>query len=209
MRFILFLPLLLTLFTAFGQDANQARTTNLGLSTNAVFYKKSYKAFLIPQWEIRKNAHAFSVGLTILVTSGFDASDRKYPKLSGLHGSYKYFPIQASGKLDFYLHTSLLLKRIVDKWSVNYWDDDHSCYELLGYKNTEIIINPFVGYGITLKVLKRLSVTQSIGVGYFLSSIDGKEFDNPSDVDKDYDYRPYGDNGLALEVKLGLSYRFK
>src|SRR5690606_30098710 len=98
-------------------------------------------------------------------------------------GFYQNF----SGKLDFYLHTSLLLQRIVDKWSVNYWNDDHSSYKPLGYENTEIIINPFVGYGITLKVLRRLSVTQTLGAGYFLSSIDGEAFDNPGDVDKYFD----------------------
>ena len=206
MKIILVLFFVMSTFFVNAQDSSSKKFHQFGLSTSGLVYEKSYKIILSPYWEVRKKSHSFSAGPTILLSSEFDASDRKYPKLSGLQGSYKYYPFHASKRLDFFFHTTLNLQRIVDEWEANHWDANYSKYENFGYKNTELIINPLVGYGIKVNLFKNIALRHSIGAGYFFSFIDGDEFDNPGDLEVDFDYRPYGGQGISLEVKLGMVY---
>lgn len=206
MKIILVLSFIMVNFFASAQDSIPKPFHQLGLSTSGLFYKKSYKVILSPYWEIIKKSHSFSVGPTILLSSEFDASDRKYPKLTGVQGSYKYSPFQATKRLDFFFHATLIVQRIMDEWNANHWNANNSKYEKFGYRNTELIINPLVGYGIMVNLYKNIAVQQSLGAGYFFSYIDGDEFNNPGNIEADYDYRPYGGHGIGMEVKLGVVY---
>src|SRR5690606_36587432 len=130
----------------------------------------------IPHFEVRKNTQAISLGATILTSSEFDASDRKYPKLTGIEVGYKFYPTITRHKVDFYLHASILLQRIVDRWEVNYWNTTYSFYQNSDYRNVETIVNPTLGYGVSFSLLKRFKLTQSIGACYFFSGVDGGSF---------------------------------
>lgn len=206
MKNILALALSFLSFFASAQDINHAVSDQIGISATGLIYGRSYKIILAPHWAVRKKSHAVSIGPTILLTSEFDASDRKYPKLTGFRGRYLYFPFAASRTVDFYFHTTLVAQRIVDAYNVNYWNSDHSKYENVGYKNIEVILNPILGYEIKLKVWKGLSLHQSVGAGYFFSAIDGDEKGNPDHVEINPDYRPYGTKGFSLEAELGMAY---
>lgn len=198
--------LFLFALTAFSQEKLKNIEKHVGVASSVYFYEKSYKGFITPYFEIRKSSQAFLLGATILTTSEFDASDRKYPKLTGVESSYKFYPMITDRKVDFYLHATLLVQRIVDRWEVNYWNDNYSSYESSGYKNVETIVNPSIGYGISFKILRRLELKQNIGAGYFFSTINGKRFNNESSEVDHHDYRPYGNGGFAFQVNLGLSF---
>lgn len=193
------------------QSARSPCEHHLSLPAEGLGYQWAYKFFLVPSWEIRRKMHAFAVGPTILISSASDASDRKYPKLTGLRGAVRHYPFQATGKLDFFFQANLYLQRIVDRWEANSWNQDLTRYVTFGYVNTEWIINPHLGYGLEFKVWKGLFIEQSIGVGYFFSWIDGDETANPdgTEVEEYFDYRPYGNRGLSLGVSLVLGYRIK
>ena len=183
----------------------------LSLHAEGLGYQWAYKFFLVPSWEIRKKTHSFVLGPTILISSAADASDRKYPKLTGLRGSFRYFPFQDTGKLDFFFQGNLYFQRIVDRWDPNYWNQDFSRYVTFGYINTEWIINPHLGYGLEFNIWKRLFIEQSMGVGYFFSWINGSVSENPDGIElaEDLDYRPYGNQGLSLSITLAIGYQIK
>src|SRR5690606_2540290 len=107
MKSLLFLFILFIIsLPTFSQGTQVQDRTHLGMTSSVYFYEKSYKGFLIPHFEVRKNTQAISLGATILTTSEFDASDRKYPKLTGIEVGYKFYPTITRHKVDFYLHAS-------------------------------------------------------------------------------------------------------
>ena len=204
MKLLLFvLFIFLSSLPAYSQEKDENR---LGVASSVYFYEKSYKGFITPYVEIRRKSMALTMGATILVTSEFDASDRKYPKLTGFEGSYKFYPTITNCKVDFHLHATLLFQRIVDRWEVNYWNNNYSFYENAAYKNVEKIVNPSLGYGISFNISKRLRVNQSIGAGYFFSTVNGEGLNKETSETDHHDYRPYGNGGFAFHVNLGMSY---
>jgi len=184
---------------------------HLKLNASGLIYQQSYKIFSTLEWEIRRSSHAVAFGPAVLISSHFDASDKSYPKLTGFRSAYRYYPFPAAGRLDCFLQANLYLLRIVDRWQANDWNPVNTRYESFDYINTEYIIDPHVGYGLTLDLFKGFFIEQYIEVGYFFSWIHGDETENPGDIEimEDLDYRSYGDRGLSLGVNFAIGYTIK
>lgn len=201
---------------AFGEQVHAQSSPSpfqhhLKLNASGLIYQQSYKIFSIPEWEIRKSSHAVAVGPVVLISSHFDASDKKYPKLTGLRNAYRYYPFPAASRLDCFLQANLYLLRIVDRWQANNWNPANTRYESFDYVNSEYIIDPHIGYGLTLDLFKGFYIEHNIEAGYFFSWIQGDEAENQGDVEvrEELDYRSYGDRGLSLGVNFAIGYTIK
>jgi hypothetical protein len=189
----------------------QAQIRSVNVKTTGTFIDETLRIISSPQLEIQKSNHLWSLGPAILMATEKAVSEKKFPKLVGLQGTYKTYPLGGTKRVNFFLFDDLLLQRIVDTWSSTVWDDTQESYVAYTYSSAEFILQNNVGYGIELTVAKRFILKNSIGIGFYYSYTKGKSETDaapylPFMDDNINGYDPFGFSWL---INVGIGYQFR
>jgi hypothetical protein len=201
---LLFLVVLLLAFeSASGQNlwAIQTQSTWTGI-------RQTQSITVSPSLWLRKNKFEFGAGPVAMVYRKLTVSDQRLPKLTGIRVGSTFSPEIKSKWVGLYLHTSLQYQRISDIWTGNIWDNGLQEYVNFEYRNRENIVEMNGGYGIRIFLSKHIYLYQDVGVGIYLSGLEGDELTPGTPEFKDPDFRGYENVGGLWRLAVGLGYRF-
>ncbi len=174
--------ILIPLLTIAQKDTLNDR--NFGIHISSAF-DHFYTITLNPNITYTIKKHAFSLGPTIFTEPDYYLYNNvSFMKLSGVQGTYQFYPIKQQKILDFFIEYDFIYQKFK---------------ELNG--TVENYRDQYLGYGLKIKFLQKFYINQNIGLGInYLRRI--PENDNPSDTPGKY-------SELGIIVKFGLGYQFK
>ena len=142
---------------------------------------------------------------TILVASNMGFQSSQIPKVSGIKIGYRFWPGTLNKKWAFYLANDLRFQRVKDSWKGNSYNEEISQYQDTDFRVVELLIDNYLGYGLVLKITKHLRVSQGVGVGVYVSSLNG---DDALAHETSFDYRGYSNFGFTWKVNVGFNVDF-
>jgi hypothetical protein len=186
-----------------------AQNKSISIQTTASFIDKTLRVLSSPQLEIKKSNHLWSFGPAILMTTEKAVSEKKYPKLVGLQGTYRAYPLEGPKRINFFLFDDLLIQRIVNKWTSTIWDNSQQTYVAYKYSSAELILQNHVGYGIELTLGKHLVTRNSFGIGFYYANTKGhSESDGaPNTSFNDENINGYDPFGFSWLINFGVGYQ--
>lgn len=175
-----------------------------GITTEAAVYSHTVRVQAEPflSWGTSRNQLVF--GPTILVISNMGFQSSQMPKLSGMKFGYRLWPGSTSKRWNFYLSNDLRIQRVQDGWKANAFNEELGQYQETDYRVIEILVDNYLGYGVTFSLGQHLTVSQGVGLGAFISSLNGND---ARAQETNFDYRGYGNFGFCWKVNIGLTYQ--
>lgn len=200
--------LLIILMSGLQAQVKEKMLRSMGVSTNASILEYSVRGQLEPyvSWGTAKKQ--FTVAPTILVASNIGYHSPQSPRLSGGRIGYRFLPGTLSNKWAFHISADLRIQRLKDIWSSNSYNEQLSEYQEHAIKTVELLIENYLGYGLEFKISKSLSISQGIGLGWYLSNLDARAPGAKTHISDLVDYRGYDDIGLLLNARIEISYNF-
>lgn len=196
----------LLMVTTHAQEKNTIRA--IGFSGSASILDFAYKGYFEPYiaWGGAKKQVLFSP--TLLVSSNLGYQFPQRARLSGARIGYRYWPTINHSKWGLYLSADLRIQRVKDHWNANTYNEGSLEYQEYLVKTTEISLENYLGYGLKYSIGKSFSISQGVGLGWFLSDFKTKS-DHTAGTNVDFlDYRGYGDFGFLWNIQIGLNYSF-
>ncbi len=204
----LVLPFFLSLIWIFGQCQDiQHKAISVGSATNVSIINFTFRIAEIPYIEINKTKSSWGAGPVFQFGSNSGISKLFTPRLTGLMLSYRYNPNQASKRFAFHFSNDIFIQRIGDYWDANAYDIDQNRYATFRYRNLEYLLQHFMGYGFQMKIGNHFSLTKGIGLGYYLSKLQGEELEESGPEIENIDYRGYKNFGFNWQIKIGICYQ--
>lgn len=203
-KFSTIISLILSSILGFSQE----NSNFIEVNTNPYFISGTYRAIGSVSVGRQFEKHSLSVGPTFLYASDIVTSNKNFPKLTGAQLNYKYFPNGISNKWDLYMFSQIVYQDIKDKWTSVIYNEDISAYQEFRYLNREYLVTANVGYGIKLKLSERLILSQGIGVGLYLSILDGDELSSDAPEIGENFGAGYAPIGITLSGNFGICYQF-
>jgi hypothetical protein len=191
--------------TAMGQVENN-KTKWIGVSASASMLSHSVRGYLEPYLAVRNHANEVVFAPTLLVGSNLGYQKPQSPRLTGTRAGYRYWPGIPDGRWKFHLSADIRLQRVKDRWNVNLFNPEILEYQDFDISSVELLMENYLGYGLVYKINRSLSISQGVGVGWYLSALKTNtgSHDNPG---KDMlDYRGYDHIGLILNARLEIIY---
>ena len=190
--------------------ANGQEKTNriqaLGVSGSTSILDHSIRGYLEPHLVVGTSNKQLVLAPTILVGSNLGYQVPQTPRFTGTRVGYRFWPGTIDKKWQFYLSADMRLQRLEDRWNVNLFNQEVLEYQDFNVKTVELLLENYLGYGLVYRINKSLSISQGVGIGWYLSNlgVQNGNFDNPgADV---LDYRGYDNIGFILSARIELSY---
>lgn len=206
MRLLVIIFLFLLTSSLRGQD----RKIIGELSTTGYFIDNSFRAIAVPRIAWATNNRTIGFGPTFQYYSFDVASDESNPKLTGLQGNYKYYPIGETHKFDFFVNAQITLQRIDTRWSSSQWNDENQRYLKYNYISSEYLGLYQLGYGIQFRIIESVHIFQNFEVGFYHAHTDGDETTEaaPEPKHEDENQNGYGNFGFTYGFSGGLKVSF-
>ncbi len=185
----------------------QEKTVGLvatGITTEASIYSHTVRVQLEPflSWGNQKNQ--LVVGPTIIVASNMGFQSSQMPKLSGMKIGYRLWPGSTNKQWNFYLSNDLRIQRVQDGWKGNAFNEELAQYEETDYRVIEMLVDNHLGYGVTFSIGQNLTLNQGVGLGAYISSLNGND---ARAHETNFDYRGYKNFGFSWKVNIGIAYK--
>ena len=176
-----------------------------GINTEASFYNFTARIQMEPFVAYGTQKNQLIMAPTILVASNMGFQSSQIPKVSGVKVGYRFWPGTLNKRWTFYLANDLRFQRVKDSWKGNSFNEELSQYQETDYRVVEILIDNYLGYGVVLKITEHLSINQGVGIGAYVSSLNGN---NALADEISFDYRGYSNFGFTWKVNFGLHVNF-
>ena len=195
------------LLFAFLTTKAQFKTDHLEVQGSAAYIHKTFRLYLSPQIGFSKANHQVGIGPTIMISSASTASDSHNPKLIGVQGSYKWYPLEGADRLNFYFFNNLFLNRIVNSWILTAWNSNSQSYEQYSNKTIELLLQDQLGYGVEWIINNKMSIKQSIGAGFYFSTVRQETFPEEIPI-PETNINGYDNFGFNYGLNLSFEYKF-
>ncbi len=179
----------------------------VGFSGNVTIIDYSFRGYIEPYMAWGTQSKQILVAPTILIASNLGYQSPQTPRLTGARVGYRFWPGTLDKKWEFYLSADLRLQRLGDRWNANLYNENLSDYQEYQVKTVELLIENYLGYGLTYKINKQLSVSQGVGLGWYGSNLQVKTSDQGRNLSDVVDYRGYDNIGFIWNVSLGINYK--
>lgn len=206
-KYVILIPLLMLSCTLAAQKSREG-TMELGITTSFSVYNYTFRGLANPHVSWQKDKLNFVIGPTLLVASNVGLNTTNFPKLTGLKSSLRYMPAMRNKRFTFFLSNDIIIQRIVDHWDANAYDERIGNYASFRYRNVEHLIEQYIGYGFKLKFARNWHLVKGVGIGYYLSNLDGDELSSNAPEVENFDYRGYKNFGFSWLIKLGAGISF-
>lgn len=207
--------LFIVLYTALhlsteAQDVSEsAEIKYLGVSGSASVMDHTVRVQLEPYLAWGSNTHQLLLGPTLLLATNIGFKTHPATRLSGLRIGYRYLPPLEHRKLTFYLSADFRMQRVKDQWEANIFNEQLGLYQDITYRTVEFLLENQLGYGLNYKLVKSLSISHGVGLGWYLSDLNTKVLTPGVTQIDNADFRGYDNFGLSLNVRLGIIYNIK
>lgn len=106
------------------------------------------------------------------------------------------------------MSADLRLQRLKDLWNANSFDLQLSEYQDYTIKTVELQLENYLGYGLVFNINKSLSISQGVGLGWYLSKLKTSSSVTNANVTDLVDYRGYDDFGFIWNVRFEINFSF-
>ena len=208
MRTIITLCLCLGLVSLTNGQEKSNGIQALGVSGSASILDHSVRGYLEPYLAVGTVNKQLIIAPTILAGSNLGYQGPQTPRLTGTRVGYRFWPGTTDKKWQFHLSADMRMQRLEDHWNLNLFNQEVLEYEDYRVKTVELLLENYLGYGLVYRINQSFSISQGVGMGWYLSNLGVKSenFDNPgSDL---LDYRGYDNIGFVWSARLELTYRW-
>ena len=171
------------------------------------FISNNYRGIVNPSYTLGRKNHAFSMGPVFQIFTNSGQNNQSKLWLSGLKGTYRYFPQPGHKSITFFFKYDLIYQHIIDEYQGNTFNPSLGIYQDYDYQNTEDIFESYVGYGVQFK-FKKMFIIQNVGAGIYYSIIGDNVVSSEAPDLAGFDFRGYDDFGFSWNVQLGVGYEF-
>ncbi len=208
MKQLIITIILFWLTTGLEAQVKKMAIRTVGISSSVSILDYSVRGQMEPyiSWGTNKKQLVFAP--TILVASNIGYRSPQSPRLSGARIGYRFWPGVLDNKWAFYMSADLRVQRLKDLWSANSFNLQLSEYQEYTVKTVELQLENYVGYGLVFNISKSLSISQGVGLGWYLSKLNTSSSDTNDTVIDPIDYRGYGDIGFIWNVRFEINYKF-
>jgi len=205
-----FITTIILFWLTTGLDAQDKKMTirTVGISSSVSILDYSGRGQIEPyiSWGTSKKQVIFAP--TILVASNIGYQSPQSPRLSGTRIGYRFWPGTLDNKWAFYMSANLRLQRLKDLWNANSFDLQLSEYQDYTIKTVELQLENYLGYGLVFNINKSLSISQGVGLGWYLSKLKTSSSVTNANVTDLVDYRGYDDFGFIWNVRFEINFSF-
>jgi len=208
MKQLITLIILLCFITGLEAQDQKMAFRGTGISSSASILDHSVRGYVEPYVSWGTNKNQLILAPTILAASNIGIQTPQAPRLSGARIGYQVWPGTLDNKWAFYMSVDLRLQRLKDYWIGNSFNDQLSEYQEHNIKTVELLIENYLGYGLIFKINKSLSISQGIGLGWYLSKLHTGSSVTHAQVADLVDYRGYDDIGFIWNARFEINYKF-
>ena len=176
-------------------------------STSPYYIDGTYRAIGSISFGKQFGKHAISIGPTILYASDIVTSNKKFPKLTGTQLNYKYYPNGINNKWNLFMFSQFSFQVIKDKWSSVIFVNPTEGYKEYKYLNKETQFLSNFGYGVAFKLTEKIALTQGLGIGLYISVLDGDEISPDAPEVGENVGAGYSPFGLNISANFGIKYK--
>ena len=189
--------------------AQKSRSLGLQLNTTGIFTGQVFRLGLTPMAIRQTHSHTIGIGPLAIIASDMAASNEGYPRLTGLRAAYRFYPSGYGKPFNFFISANVNALRMREKWASISWDIPRNQYINFNYESTELLVQPTLGYGIEGNITRQLTISQSIGVGAYYSTI-SHEAKTPDAPEPTHTHiNGYDAFGFSYVLNLSLRYAFE
>lgn len=199
--------LIITIFIGFVIEVN-SQSRHLGITNSGLFIGQTLRVLSEPMIEFRNGKKGWKFGPSIILHGENEASDKNFPKLSGINATFVYYPLPSLSKINFYLFSTVRLLLISNKWESKIWDSNFGLYKAYKYKSDEFLITQNLGYGLIFNIKNHLSLRQGVGLGAYYSSTNNKGQSPGAPEIGDMNLSGYNNLGFSWIISFDINYSF-
>lgn len=200
--------ILVCFITGLEAQINEKAIKSIGISSSASMLDHSVRGQIEPYISWGTNKNQLILASTILVATNIGYQSPQSPRLSGARVGYRFWPGESDNKWAFYMSADLRLQRLKDLWTGNTFNEQLSEYQEYTIKTVELLLENYLGYGLVFNINKSLSISQGVGLGWYLSKLNSGSSVTNVQVPDIVDYRGYDDFGFIWNVRFEINFSF-
>lgn len=200
--------ILVCFITGLEAQINEKAIRSIGISSSASMLDHSVRGQVEPYISWGTNKNQLILASTILVATNIGYQSPQSPRLSGARVGYRFWPGESDNKWAFYMSADLRLQRLKDLWTGNTFNEQLSEYQEYTIKTVELLLENYLGYGLVFNINKSLSISQGVGLGWYLSKLNSGSSVTNVQVPDIVDYRGYDDFGFIWNVRFEINFSF-
>lgn len=200
--------ILVCFITGLEAQINEKAIKSIGISSSASMLDHSVRGQVEPYISWGTNKNQLILASTILVATNIGYQSPQSPRLSGARVGYRFWPGESDNKWAFYMSADLRLQRLKDLWTGNTFNEQLSEYQEYTIKTVELLLENYLGYGLVFNINKSLSISQGVGLGWYLSKLNSGSSVTNVQVPDIVDYRGYDDFGFIWNVRFEINFSF-
>ncbi len=200
--------ILVCFITGLEAQINEKAIRSIGISSSASMLDHSVRGQVEPYISWGTNKNQLILASTILVATNIGYQSPQSPRLSGARVGYRFWPDESDNKWAFYMSADLRLQRLKDLWTGNTFNEQLSEYQEYTIKTVELLLENYLGYGLVFNINKFLSISQGVGLGWYLSKLNSGSSVTNVQVPDIVDYRGYDDFGFIWNVRFEINFSF-
>lgn len=200
--------ILVCFITGLEAQINEKAIRSIGISSSASMLDHSVRGQVEPYISWGTNKNQLILASTILVATNIGYQSPQSPRLSGARVGYRFWPGESDNKWAFYMSADLRLQRLKDLWTGNTFNEQLSEYQEYTIKTVELLLENYLGYGLVFNINKFLSISQGVGLGWYLSKLNSGSSVTNVQVPDIVDYRGYDDFGFIWNVRFEINFSF-
>ncbi len=200
--------ILVCFITGLEAQINEKAIKSIGISSSASMLDHSVRGQIEPYISWGTNKNQLILASTILVATNIGYQSPQSPRLSGARVGYRFWPGESDNKWAFYMSADLRLQRLKDLWTGNTFNEQLSEYQEYTIKTVELLLENYLGYGLVFNINKSLSISQGVGLGWYLSKLNSGSSVTNVQVPDLVDYRGYDDFGFIWNVRFEINFSF-
>jgi hypothetical protein len=129
-------------------------------------------------------------------------------RLTGARFGYRFFPSIKDSKWGFYVSADLRMQRLKDYWNANSFNEKSQDYQEHTIKTVELLAENYIGYGLKYSINQSFSLSQGVGLGWYISGLKTKSDHTLNNMVDLVDYRGYDDLGFVWNIRFEINYWF-
>jgi|GEM_PF-2822887 len=182
---------------------------NAGVSTNVSILEYTARGYFEPYLTFGASNKQLLLATTILAGSNLGYQSPQSLRLSGGRIGYRFWPGSSNENWNFHVSVDMRLQRLKDLWNANLYNESKSDYQEYNLKTIELLLENHVGYGLVFNINEFCSISQGVGLGWYLSNLDVTAANTNAHLADIVDYRGYDDIGFLWNIRFEISYKLK